>query len=75
MQPVHAEVRPRKNESFEQLLKRFKQQVKKSGILQEFLAKRAYVKPSVQRRRKRLQKEKLLNKIKKKQQGKKENGR
>lgn len=40
---VHVEVRPRKNESFERLLKRFKKQVYKSKVLRDYVDKTRFM--------------------------------
>lgn len=48
----------RKNENFENLIRRFKKQVEKSGIIQEFRKREYFEKPSVIRNRKRNSKNK-----------------
>ncbi len=54
------------NESFENVLRRFKKQVQKSGILREAKKRRAYDKPSVKRKKKSLlARKRLLRKLRK----------
>ena len=54
------------NESFENVLRRFKKQVQKSGILREVKKRRAYDKPSVKKKKKSLlARKRLLRKLRK----------
>jgi len=48
--PVHVEITARKNESVEQMIKRFTKKVKKEDIIDELKERRYYKKPSVRRR-------------------------
>ena len=43
-------VKREKNDTDEKLIKRFLKRVKKLGIIEEFLSKRFYIKPSDQKR-------------------------
>jgi len=45
-----AVVKRERNDTEERMIKRFLKKVKKQGIIEEFLKRRYYVKPSVQRR-------------------------
>jgi small subunit ribosomal protein S21 len=47
-------VRVKQNESFENVLRRFKKQCEKSGILSDIMKRDHYEKPSVKRKRKAL---------------------
>lgn len=47
-----AEVRVGKNETLEQALRRFKNAIRKQGILSELRKREAYEKPSVRRKKK-----------------------
>ncbi|MBN2372779.1 30S ribosomal protein S21 [bacterium] len=47
-------VRPREDESFESLLRRFKKSSEKSGVLAEFKKREHYEKPSTRKKRKAL---------------------
>ncbi len=49
-----AVVRPKEDESFESLLKRFKKTSEKAGILAEYKKREHYEKPSTRRKRKAL---------------------
>lgn len=54
------------NESFENVLRRFKKQVQKSGVLTEAKKRRAYDKPSVKKKKKSLlARKRLLRKLRK----------
>jgi small subunit ribosomal protein S21 len=44
-------VKRERNDTDERMIKRFLKRVKKSGIIQEVLERRYYVKPSVRKRR------------------------
>jgi small subunit ribosomal protein S21 len=49
-----AEVRVKQNESLEEALKRFKKECDKSGIISEMKKREHYEKPSVRRKRKKM---------------------
>ena len=53
----------RPNESFDSLLKRFSNAVAQDGILKELKERSTYEKPSVRKRRKKIEKMKELRKI------------
>ena len=59
----HVTVTPRKNEHPERLIKRFLRKVKKQRIIEEVRDRRFYEKPSVKRRKKRQQRERVLKKL------------
>ena len=61
------EVRLRKNESSENLIKRFLRKAKKTKIVDEFLEKKYYKKPSELRREKHFRKLALIEKQKQKE--------
>lgn len=61
--PSHVTVVPRKNEHPDKLIKRFMRKFKKTGILDELRDRRFYEKPSVKRRKKRKQRERVLKKL------------
>jgi small subunit ribosomal protein S21 len=52
---IHAYVQAKNHESSESLLRRFNLELQKSGILQELKEHEHYEKPSVKKRRKRLE--------------------
>tara|TARA_R100001082_G_scaffold96324_1_gene63836 strand:+ start:82 stop:288 length:207 start_codon:yes stop_codon:yes gene_type:complete len=66
------QTRIRKNESVENLIKRFTRKVKKSKILEEVLDRRYHKKPSQVRREKQRRRRAELEKQKKKQAQEKE---
>jgi len=49
--PIHAEVRPRRNESTEALIRRFTKRVKKEGIIELIRERQYYIKPSDKKRK------------------------
>ncbi len=54
------------NESFENVLRRFKKQLQKSGVLREAKKRRAYDKPSVKKKKKSiLARKRLARKLRK----------
>lgn len=53
-------VHVRDDESFEGALRRFKRKVEKSGVLTELRKRQHYEKPSVKRKRKKMQAEKKI---------------
>tara|TARA_R110000824_G_scaffold98663_4_gene235314 strand:+ start:6050 stop:6247 length:198 start_codon:yes stop_codon:yes gene_type:complete len=57
-----AVVKRERNDNDEKMIKRFLKKVKKQGIIEEFLSRRYYVKPSV---KKRLDKKKQIAEHKK----------
>jgi ribosomal protein S21 len=64
--PINVEVKPRKNESPEAMIKRFIKKVKKEGIVDEWRNRCMYYeKPSVGRRLKKIYKKKLARKAQK----------
>jgi small subunit ribosomal protein S21 len=58
--PVHVEVQVRDQEQIERMIKKFTRKVKKSGVLDEVRERRYYTKPSVKRRAKKLEKQRLI---------------
>ena len=68
--PVHVEVYVRDQEQFERMLKKFSRKVKKCGILEEVRERRYYTKPSVKRRKKKLEKKRLIRKATEKEKNK-----
>ena len=58
----------RKNESDEDLLKRFRKKYSKSGVAREVKERMAYMKPSEKRRKKRMQAQRLREKEEEKMQ-------
>lgn len=55
---MSVKVEPRRNESVERMLQRFKKIVNKEGILRETRKRREYEKPSAKRRRERKERDK-----------------
>lgn len=67
--PVRVEVRAKyPDEPIEKMVKRFSRKVKKERIIESFLEKRTYTKPSVARRIKEKRRQKTLQKLNKKNQ-------
>ena len=62
--PVHVEVKLRPNETSERLVKRFLKKMKKSTVLEDFREHTYYKKPSLKRREKEKNRQRVLNKLK-----------
>ena len=58
--PVHVEVKIHDQEQLERMIKKFSRKVKKCGILDEVRDRRYFTKPSVKRRLKKLEKQRLI---------------
>lgn len=66
--PINVEVKPRhRDEPTERLIKRFMKKVKNERIIEKTLEKRRYVKPSVKRRKEKIRRKKLIQKLNLKQ--------
>jgi len=59
---VNAEVKVRKGESVEKAMRKLKKILKKSGLFDELKERRYYEKPSVKRRKKKVQRQRLIDK-------------
>ena len=60
--PVHAEVKVRRGEPIEKAIRRLKKMIKKIGLIDEIKKRRHYEKPSVDRRRKKINRQRLIDK-------------
>ena len=69
MSVVNVQVRARRNESTENLIKRFSRKVKREGILEEVKNRKYYEKPSVKRRREKVRRKRTLKKLFSKRDG------
>lgn len=58
--PVNVEIYIRDQEQIERMIKKFTRKVKKCGILDEVRERRYFTKPSVKRRKKKLEKQRLI---------------
>ena len=67
MSSYNVQVKARRNESSEALIKRFNRKVKNEGIVQEVLKRKYYTKPSVKRRLEKIKRKRVLEKLKKEQ--------
>jgi small subunit ribosomal protein S21 len=63
MSVVNVQVKARRNESTENLIKRFSRKVKREGILEEIKNRKYYEKPSVKRRREKVRRKRILKKL------------
>ena len=59
MSIVNVQVFSRRNETTEQLIKRFSRKVRKEGIIEQYKEKMYYEKPSDKRRKERIRRKKL----------------
>ena len=62
--PVNVEVTPRRNESFDRLLRRFTKKVKKEGIVEDYRNRMYYEKPTEKRSRLRKKRKAILDRLK-----------
>lgn len=60
---VNVVITPRKNESPERMIRRFTKKVKKEGILEKVRERAYYIKPSQKRRKKRLERKRIMRKL------------
>ena len=66
--PINVEVKPRhRDESPERLIKRFMKKVKNERIIEKSLERRRFVKPSIKRRKEKIRRKKLIQKLNLKQ--------
>jgi|TARA_R100000008_G_scaffold4357_1_gene2813 ribosomal protein S21 len=62
--PINVEVKPRdRNESFERMVRRFVKKTKKEKVLEKYRERMYYEKPSIKRKKERLKRKKLLDKL------------
>tara|TARA_Y100000296_G_C4933500_1_gene137826 strand:+ start:185 stop:406 length:222 start_codon:yes stop_codon:yes gene_type:complete len=61
--PVHVEIKAKPGEPIERMLRRFQKKVKKEKILEEVRNRRYYEKPSTKRRRKKLQRQRIMRQL------------
>lgn len=64
MSIYNVQVKARKNESTENLIKRFSRKVKNEGLVKEVLSRRYYMKPSVKKRLEKIKRKRVLQKLK-----------
>ncbi len=71
--PILVEVKPRyAKEPVERMIKRFSKKVKKERIIENYIEKKSYTKPSVERRRKEKRRKKVLEKLHREKQATKD---
>lgn len=71
--PILVEVKPRyPKEPIERMIKRFSKKVKKERIIENYIEKKSYTKPSVERRRKEKRRKKVLEKLHREKQATKD---
>ena len=66
--PVHVEVVAKPHEDGERLIKRFMRKVKKMGTLDDFRRSLVYEKPSDKRTREKIQRKRVLAKLRREQE-------
>jgi ribosomal protein S21 len=67
--PILVEVKPRyDSEPIEKLIRRFSKKVKKERIIEDWIERKRYTKPSVSRRKERRRRQKVLEKLHKEKQ-------
>ena len=66
--PINVQVKPRhRDEPPEKLIKRFMKKVKNERIIEKTLERRRFTKPSVKRRKEKIRRKKLIQKLNLKQ--------
>ena len=68
--PINVEVRLRKGETVERLIKRFTKKVRKEGILDEYRDKRYFEKPSIRKKRERIKRKRIAQQSERERQAK-----
>ena len=68
--PINVEVRQKKDESGERLIRRFSKKVKKVGILDEYRDRMFYEKPSKTKRLKKIRRKKIAQKLQREKEAK-----
>tara|TARA_R110002110_G_scaffold306955_2_gene520700 strand:- start:142 stop:393 length:252 start_codon:yes stop_codon:yes gene_type:complete len=69
MSVVNVQVQARRNESTENLIKRFSRKVKREGIIEQVKNRMYYEKPSAKRRREKVRRKRVLKKLISKRNG------
>ena len=69
MSVVNVQVKARRNEPAENLIKRFSRKVKKEGIVDQVKNRMYYEKPSTKRRREKVRRKRVLKKLFNKRNG------
>tara|TARA_Y100001938_G_C8057046_1_gene415024 strand:- start:1297 stop:1509 length:213 start_codon:yes stop_codon:yes gene_type:complete len=67
MSTYNLQVKARRNEPAESLIKRFNRKIKNSGIIREVMDRRYYDKPSVKRRKDKIKRKRVLSKLRQEQ--------
>ena len=67
---INVEVRLRKGETVERLIKRFTKKVRKEGILDEYRDKRYFEKPSLRKKRERIKRKHIAQQLERERQAK-----
>jgi len=67
---INVEVRLRKGETVERLIKRFTKKVRKEGILDEYRDKRYFEKPSLRKKRERIKRKRIAQQSERERQTK-----
>jgi ribosomal protein S21 len=67
--PINVETKPRyKDEPIERMIKRFMKKIKKERVVENFIERQRYEKPSVKRKREKERRKKTLEKLRLKQE-------
>ena len=62
--PINVEVKPRyRDEPPEKMIRRFSKKVKKARVIESFIERKRYEKPSAKKKRERLRRKKVLDKL------------
>ena len=62
--PINVEIKPKyKDEPLDRMIRRFSKKVKKEKVIENFLEKRTYEKPSIKRKREKHRRKRVLKKL------------
>ena len=62
--PINAEVEPKyKDEPLDKMIRRFSKKVKKERIIEDFIERKSYEKPSIKRKREKHRRNRILQKL------------
>ena len=74
--PINVEIKPKyKDEPLDKMIRRFSKKVKKEKIIENFLEKRTYEKPSVRRKREMHRRKRVLKKLRIERENKEKNNK
>ena len=74
--PINVGVKPKsKDESLDKMIRRFSKKVKKERIIEDFIERKRYEKPSIKRKREKHRRKRVLEKLQAKKENKEKNNK